>query len=927
MRSRRKPRRSPRSSRTLQSNLDAAAAERDGLVSRAGALAASLEQARQQAETDASQRAQAQAELEKSRAAASESEQAQSGLRQELEALRREMGRLAAGAEEKSSQAADLREETARLERELADRAARETEWAAARDALEAKAEAFARELAAAREETERAVSEARAHELESGRAGEKLAAQIAALQSELAAAAAEREKLQRDLADRLAYDSSVRIVMDAEAAKRQSLEKDLAAMRQELAAAEPARSETAEALERLKNETADQADALAQAREEAGDAARLAEAERAKAADAEERAASAAQELEGVRGELNRGMEEALVSENARAQERAELQGGAGEGSEQEAEMGEQRSEETLGPYRLTECRAEGQIARICKALDRTTGQKVLIRIVDPLACRNARLRAVLEELRDPACPRRVQDPHILKVLNVGVHRGSYFIVHEDFGGVPLDEYVQETRPSLKDSLGLARAIAECLRAVHGFRLVHGDLKPQNILVGRDARGNRVVKVALADLAHDAADAMLSVYGEVVGAPKYLSPEQIQGKTATAGSDLFSLGVILYELFSGREPFPAASPIGYLHANVATDLQPLAGVDTAIPSDLSAVVGRLLARQPRNRYRTAQAVLDDLDRVEARPGGAAPEPVPPGADSAFAPATPEAAKPPARGPRVIALTAAVTAATLLLLTVLVLSIVFQFERRPARRPAAAPAVIEAPQPPPKAAAAPVSEAEKAFSDTMKQVKPLAEAGKFDEAIRRLKELRERLRDDPIVQRIDVEIAGAMLLEGADLAASSKPAEALEVYRSILRDYPTTEPALRAGRRVPDMILAMAKTLENQADLEQAMGLYESLVKEYPGSPAAGDAAEILPGLRLRLAEALENSQPDRAIALLRADPGVEALRGGRGEGARAARARAARARRRPRGRRPFPRSARRSPGGGAARAVGEEVH
>ena len=134
-----------------------------------------------------------------------------------------------------------------------------------------------------------------------------------------------------------------------------------------------------------------------------------------------------------------------------------------------------------------------------------------------------------------------------------------------------------------------------------------------------------------------------------------------------------------------------------------------------------------------------------------------------------------------------------------------------------------------------------------------------------------MKDLRERYRDDPIVQRIDAEIAAAIFAKGADLAAHAKPAEALEVYRSILRDYPTTDSAMRAGRRVPDMILAMAKALENQADLEQAMAPVRVADEaSYPGSPAAADAAEILPGLRLRLAEALESSQPDRAIAFLR---------------------------------------------------------
>ena len=107
-------------------------------------------------------------------------------------------------------------------------------------------------------------------------------------------------------------------------------------------------------------------------------------------------------------------------------------------------------------------------------------------------------------------------------------------------------------------------------------------------------------------------------------------------------------------------------------------------------------------------------------------------------------------------------------------------------------------------------------------------------------------------------------------MKGADLAALAKPAEALEVFRSIVSDYPGTESAMRAGRRVPDMILAMAKALENQAEVEKAVTTYESVISEFPGSPAAADAAQILPGLRLRLAEALQNSDPERSIALLR---------------------------------------------------------
>lgn len=347
---------------------------------------------------------------------------------------------------------------------------------------------------------------------------------------------------------------------------------------------------------------------------------------------------------------------------------------------------MVEQNEGESIGQYRLMESRpAEGATAaRLWKAVDRTTGQNVLLRLLDPLASRNKQMRHALEELRDPANPRRVQDPHIVRTLDVGTRGEAYYVVFEDFGGVPLDEHLREGRPSLREGLRLAREIAECLRAVHGHKLVHGDLKPQNILVGRDKYGKPVVKIALADLACHAADAMVSIYGELVGTPKYLAPEQILGRRATGVSDVFALGVIFYEMFSGREPFPAEGPLGYLHANASADAPPLAGADPSVPADLGRIVMRMLARDPKRRYRSAQALVDDLERIEARLDGIAPEAVPAGADSVFAGADAATSSPAAMW-RSVALASLAAAVILLVAAIWALVVLAQKPSGPPR--------------------------------------------------------------------------------------------------------------------------------------------------------------------------------------------------------------------------------------------------
>ena len=242
---------------------------------RARSLAASLEQTRQQADEEASQRQQAQADLEKARAAASASEQIQSKLRQELEALRRDREQLSADREGESSQVTELLEKNARLNQDLADRAARENELAQAREQLQVGAEVR-----------------------------EKLSARIETLESELSDATAQREELQRQVAQQVSGDGSARDEIKAEIAKRQSLEKEIATLRHDLASAKLTRSKSAMVFKAQEDQDQDLVVALARARQEVVAATRFGKTQQDVAAQAEGEVVSLKYELKCLKHE-----------------------------------------------------------------------------------------------------------------------------------------------------------------------------------------------------------------------------------------------------------------------------------------------------------------------------------------------------------------------------------------------------------------------------------------------------------------------------------------------------------------------------------------------------------------------------------------------------------------------------------------------
>src|SRR5918995_4805339 len=190
----------------------------------------------------------------------------------------------------------------------------------------------------------------------------------------------------------------------------------------------------------------------------------------------------------------------------------------------------------------------------------------------------------------------------------------GSYYIVMELVSGGNLKDRILKDGPlpaSKTAELGLQ--VAQALQTAHEQGVIHRDIKPQNILLTESGQA----KVTDFGIARAAAASTVTKSGFVLGTAHYLSPEQALGHPASPRSDLYSLGVVLYEMLTGELPHDAETQVGIVMKHVSGRLLPPKDVNPDVPEELDAVVARLLARDPEDRYRDADELIEDLERVQ----------------------------------------------------------------------------------------------------------------------------------------------------------------------------------------------------------------------------------------------------------------------------------------------------------------------
>jgi eukaryotic-like serine/threonine-protein kinase len=261
-------------------------------------------------------------------------------------------------------------------------------------------------------------------------------------------------------------------------------------------------------------------------------------------------------------------------------------------------------------GRYRIVRKLGTGGMANVYLAEDEVLGRRVAIKILND---RHAGDDQFVERFRREAKnAASLSHPNIVSIYDRGEAEGTYYIAMEYLDGRSLKELIVARGPApIHIAVDYARQILAAIRFAHRHGIVHRDIKPHNVLVDGEGR----LKVTDFGIARAGASQMTEA-GSIIGTAQYLSPEQARGAPVDQTSDLYSVGVVLYELLTGVVPFSGDTPVEIAMKHLSAVPEPPSAKRAEIPRDLDLVVMRALAKDPTERYHSAEEMDADLRRV-----------------------------------------------------------------------------------------------------------------------------------------------------------------------------------------------------------------------------------------------------------------------------------------------------------------------
>src|SRR5229473_668238 len=258
------------------------------------------------------------------------------------------------------------------------------------------------------------------------------------------------------------------------------------------------------------------------------------------------------------------------------------------------------------VGRYKILDSIGTGATSRVARAHDPMIGRVVAIKLFSPQIAKGEARARFLQEARVVG---QLSHPYIITLHDMGIDEASAtpYLVMEYIEGQPLDKHLEKGSIPFPRACAWAGNVATALAVAHRRGVIHGDVKPANILVTEEGRV-KLTDFGMARLAsHNGKDSPL------LGTPAYWCPEQIIGKAQDARSDIFSLGVVLYEMVTGQRPFDADSLQGICGRVLSSTPLPPSHSNPSVPAVFDDLVARCLAKDPSARYATTEALAEAL--------------------------------------------------------------------------------------------------------------------------------------------------------------------------------------------------------------------------------------------------------------------------------------------------------------------------
>jgi serine/threonine protein kinase len=266
-------------------------------------------------------------------------------------------------------------------------------------------------------------------------------------------------------------------------------------------------------------------------------------------------------------------------------------------------------------GRYEILGVLGQGGMGAVYKARDRELDRLIALKVIRPeLATDPAILLRFKQEL---ILARNITHKNVVRIYDLGEADGIRFISMEYVDGEDLRTLLRrQGKFPPKEAIAVVEQVCRALDSAHSEGVIHRDLKPQNIMRDKHSR----IVVMDFGLARSLGDTGMTQTGAIVGTLEYMSPEQALGSTLDQRSDIFSVGLIFYELLTGKAPYEADTAIASLMKRTREEARSASDVDASVPRSLSAIVSRCLEREPANRYHSSVELLQQLTTWEANP-------------------------------------------------------------------------------------------------------------------------------------------------------------------------------------------------------------------------------------------------------------------------------------------------------------------